>query len=49
LGLLTCEEETLRRYGGGKDETVWRYRLHENFDQGTLLSMVQRPGCADFG
>ena len=40
LGILHCDEDTIRGYGGDKDKTVWRYRLAPQFDRGTLLAMA---------
>jgi hypothetical protein len=40
LGTLHCDEDTIPGYGGGKDKTVWRYRLAPEFDRATLLAMA---------
>jgi hypothetical protein len=40
LGILVCEEDTIQGYGGGKDKTIWRYRLAPEFDRDTLLAMA---------
>jgi hypothetical protein len=40
LGTLHCDEETIPGYGGGKDKTIWRYRLAPEFDRATLLAMA---------
>jgi hypothetical protein len=49
LGILHCDEDTIPGYSGGKDKTIWRYRLAPEFDRGTLLAMAgkQREGDGD--
>jgi hypothetical protein len=43
IGILMCEEETQPGMGdGGKDKTVWRYRLDPQFDRAALLAMAER-------
>jgi hypothetical protein len=47
IGILICEEEILPGMGdGGRDKTVWRYRLHPQFDRAALLAMTDVPPCA---
>jgi hypothetical protein len=41
LGTLHCDEVTIPGYGGGKDKTVWRYKLAPEFDLTTLLAMAK--------
>jgi hypothetical protein len=41
IGILICEEEMQAGMGdGGKDKTIWRYRLSPQFDRATLLAMT---------
>jgi hypothetical protein len=39
LGLLRCREAS-QPDEGGKDKTVWRYTLADDFDRKTLLAMA---------
>jgi hypothetical protein len=41
LGLVRCDEEP----EVDTDKTVWRYRLHEDFDRETLLTMAKVPSA----
>jgi Primase C terminal 2 (PriCT-2) len=47
LGTLHCDEDTIRGYGGGKDKTVWRYRLAPEFDRVTLDAMAGKQDDDD--
>ena len=42
LGVLVCEE-TEETDSDGKEHTVWRYRLADDFDEETLRTMADKP------
>ena len=42
LGLLRCDE-TEEIGNDGKERTIWRYRLADDYDQETLRTMADKP------
>jgi Bifunctional DNA primase/polymerase, N-terminal len=42
LGVLRCDEEQIVG-NDGKEHTIWRYRLADDYDEQTLRQMVDKP------
>ena len=42
LGLLRCDE-TEETGKDGKEHTIWRYRLADDYDEETLRTMADKP------